>query len=231
MTAKNPIKHYLAWSARTNGKIIIIALVIILVAGLALAIARGIPSIANQFSEHMLNEFIVDIPVKLVILVVPCILLFKSKTHKEWQELHKDISITKKDYVTATYLEIFLSTFISLPVLLIIWIVAVLVDSSVSENILTIGVFNLGAGFFLIWMMTALVYTLQFTKLVKINDGAVLLVVCLFASLWTTMGFQSLLFLAEIPSLLKGAICALAGLVILLIGRAITAKLYEKVDL
>jgi hypothetical protein len=231
MTAKNPIKHYLAWATRTNGKIIIIALVIILVAGLALAIARGIPPIENQFSEHMLNEFIVDIPVKLVILVAPIILLFKSKTRKEWQELHKDISITKKDYATATYLEIFLSTFISLPVLLIIWIVAIRVDSSVIENILTIGVFNLGAGFFLIWMMVALVYTLQFTKLVKINDGAVLLVICLFASLWTTMGFQSLLFSTEIPSLLKGAICALAGLVILLIGRAITEKLYKKVDL
>ncbi|MCL1862230.1 MAG: hypothetical protein FWF78_01540 [Defluviitaleaceae bacterium] len=228
MCAKTPIKSYLAIQLRTHRKSVVIALITILIVGVALAIGRAIPAITNIFSEHMLNEFVVDIPVKLVILTVPIILFFKSKTHKEWQEAHQDIQITKKDFATATYLEIFLSTFVGVPVLFTIWIVAVLVDHSIIENILTIGVFNLGAGFFLIWMMTALVYTLRFTKLAKINQGAVLLVICLFASLWTTMGLQSLLFSMEMPFAMKAVICMLIGLVVIVIGWSITTKLYAK---
>jgi hypothetical protein len=227
VNTRNSIKYYLANSARTNGKPIFIFLIIFLVVGIIFAIGRSTSLFASLFSEHLLSEFVVDLPVKAAALIVPTILFIKSKSHKEWQEAHHDIP--KKDFTTAIYLEIFIASFVAVPVLFIIWIAAVLVDPSVIENILTIGVFNLGACFFWIWMMTALIYTLQFTKLANIREGAVLYVVCLFASLWLTVKLQSSLFSAGMP--VAALICAFAGLIVLVVGRAITARLYKNFNL
>ena len=231
MNTKNPIKGYLVQSAKTNKKPILFALFAILVAGLVLVIGRITPVFANIFSEHILREFVVDLPVKVVGLVVPFILVFKSKSHAEWHELHPDIPISKKKFAVAIYLEMFLSTFVAIPVLIVIWIVAGLIDPSIVESILTTGVFALGVMFFIVWVMTALIFTLQFTKLVEINDGTTLLCVSFLAAFGLGLGLQSLLFSTETPPMLAAVICAFIGLIMLLIGWAITARLYQKVDL
>ena len=92
---------------------------------------------------------------------------------------------------------------------------------------MSIGVFNLGAVLFVAWVMTALIFILQFTKLAD----EVLLIVCFGGSLGAAIGLQMLLHSMEVPYMLAAIICAFIGLILILIGRAISARLYEKIDL
>jgi len=164
-------------------------------------------------------------------------LLFRSKPHKEWQEIHKNEmecprkSLAAKEFATAIYLEIFLFTIISFVPLIINWGAAIVESSDVREKLFTIGVFNLGAVFFHIWMMASLVFILRFTKLAKIARGAILMLLCFFASLPVTMGLRLLLTSLEIPYVIAAAICTILGLIVLRVGWAVTVRLYEKVDL
>jgi len=235
MIAKDPIKYYLIQSVKMNGRHILIALIGTLAFGLILATTRVFPPIANLFSEHMLGEFVVDLPVKAAFLIIPIVLFYKSKTHKEWQEANQDTSITKKEFATAIYLEIFLSTFIGIFALLIIWIVAGLVDPSIVDRIHRVGVFSLGEGFLWVGLMTTLVFTLQFTALVKIAKGSLLLCASLLGSLQVIVILQNIswYFIDDvgIPIPLVTLTYASVGLFILVIGRTITARLYDKVDL
>jgi len=235
MDTKNPIRHYLAQSVRTNGKLIFIAFVLILIGGIILATIRVLPPIVNMFSEHMLGEFVVDLPLKAAFIVIPLILFYKSKFHEEWQEANPDTSITKSEFSTAIYLEIFLSTFIGIVALLIVWIVAGLVDPTIIPRILRVGVFSLGEGFLWVWLMTTLVYTLQFTPFAKISEGALLLCAALLGSLQVVVRLQntSWHFINDVgtPIPLVVATYTLVALVILVIGRTITARLYEKRNL
>jgi len=66
MSTKNPIKHYLAQSVHTNYKIVLLALFIILIAGVITVIVRNIPAIAGVISEHISTEMVVDFPVKFL---------------------------------------------------------------------------------------------------------------------------------------------------------------------
>jgi len=233
----HPAVYYLLNNARKNEKLIRNTLWILVAIGVILGIATTIPSLTDPLPEHLLKKLILDIPVWLMVIPLPLILLFKSKPHKEWQETHKNTmechrkSITAKEFAAVTYLEIFFATIISLAPLIINWGAAIVESSDVREKLFTIGVFNLGAVFFHIWTMTALFFILRFTKIAKIARRAVLMLLCFFASLSATLGLQSLLYSLEIPFTLAAAICAFLGLIILRIGCAITARLYEKVDL
>jgi len=233
MNTTNPIKHYLAQTVRTNGKWVLIAWSGVLVFGLILATARVLPPIQNLFSEHILGEFVVDLPVKAAFLIIPLILIVRSKSHKEWQEAN--LTITKKKFSTALYLEIFLFTFLGIPALIIIWLVAGLIDPTIIERIFITGILASGEMFLWVWLMTTLIYTLQFTPLGEISEGSVLVAVSLLGSLWLVVSLQNTLWYVvddmgvSIPIVV--ATYVFIGLIILVIGRTITAKLYEKVDL
>ena len=232
-----PAAYYLFNSTRANARLIYYYFLTFMPMGIALGIATTIPSLKDPLPEHLLNMLILDIPVWLMILPMPLILLFSSKPHKEWQEIHKNEmecprkSLTAKEFATATYLGIFLYTIVGFSLLIINWGVAITEGSDVREILFTIGVFNLGAVFFHIWMMASLVFILRFTKLAKIAPRAMLILICFFASLPVTMGLRSLLTSLEIPYVIAAAICALLGLIVLRIGWAITVRLYENVDL
>ena len=235
MNTTNPIKHYFAQSVRTNGKWVLIAWVGVLIFGLILATARVLPPIQNLFSEHMLGEFVVDLPVKAAFLVIPLILIVRSKSYKEWQEANLNVPITKKKFSTSLYLEIFLFTLLGIPTLIIIWLVAGLIDHAIIERIFITGILASGEMFLWVWLMTTLIYTLQFTPLGKISNGSVLVAVSLLGSLQLVVSLQNTLWYVvddmEVPIPIVVATYVFIGLIILVIGRTITAKLYEKVDL
>ena len=235
MNTKNPIKHYLSQSVRTNRKWVFFAWISILAFGLILATIRVLPPIASLFSEHILGEFVVDLPVKTAFLVIPLILIVRSKSHKKWQEANPDVPITKKNFSTALYLEIFLSIFLGVPALIITWIVAGLIDPVIVERIFITGILASGEMFLWVWLMTTLIYTLQFTPLVKVGDGSVLVAAGLLGSLWVVVSLQNTLWYSineiGVPIPLVVAIYMFVALLILVIGWVITAKVYEKVDL
>jgi hypothetical protein len=229
----NSIKHYLAQSVRTNGKWILIGWVGVLVFGLVLVLGRLLAPIQSIFSEHILSEFVVDIPLKAAFIILPIILFYRGETHKEWQE--DNPPITKKEFSTAIYLEIFLSVFLGIAALIIVWIVAGLADPDIVERIFEVGVFSLGEGFLWVGLMTTLVYTLQFTPLVKIGQGSVLLAISLIGSLQVIILLQTpawhFVNYVGISIPLLFAVYFLAALIVLFIGWAITAMLYKKIDL
>ena len=83
--------------------------------------------------------------------------------------------------------------------------------------------------------MTTMVYTLQFTPIVKIWDGRLLLAGSLLTSLQVIIRLQNFSWYL-INSIGVSILCVVAfyvfiGFIFLVIGRTITAKLYEKVDL
>jgi len=237
MTANtSPIKHYLAQSIRTNGKWVLVAWVGVLVSGLILVLGRLLPPIQNLLSEVILGGLVVNIPLKAAFIVIPLVLLCRSKTHKEWQEVNSDTPITRKEFSAASYLEIFLSTLLGLPALGIIWIVAGLTDPAIVEYILTVGVFGLGEGFLWVSLMATLIYTLQFTPLVKIAEGSILILIGLFGPLWIIASLLQpiswdFINYEGVPIPLVVVIYILAGLIVLVVGKTITAKLYEEIDL
>ncbi|MDR2833431.1 MAG: hypothetical protein LBV67_06930 [Streptococcaceae bacterium] len=226
-----PVKNYLTQSIRTNGKLILIVHFIILFAGVLLSIGRGIPAFASMFSDHLLTEFVIDLPVKIAGGATTIILLLKSKSYSDWQETFPNNPITKKEFAAATYLEMFISAFLGIPTLIIIWIVAAVVDPSVVDAMFTYGVFNVGGMIFLVWMMISVVYILQFTKLVKISQGSMVLIVGLFSSLWTTMGVQNILISMNLNRIIAAFICVILGLIILAISWKVTTILYEKKEM
>jgi hypothetical protein len=221
---------------RKNGKLILLATVGVLAVGLILAIGRIIPPINNLLSEELSVLLVANIALKVAFVAIPLILLVKGKTHKQWQEANPDTPITKKNFSTAIYLEMFLFTFIGFFLIVVIWAIAGLIDPDIAEPLLSVYVFGIGEGFLWVWMMTVLVYTLQFTPLVKIVDGIVLLLASFLGSLhiiaeflqplsWNYIDYEG------VPIPLVIGIYILVGLLLLIIGRTITAKLYEKVDL
>ena len=234
MNTKNPIKNYLMQSARTNGKTVLLALFALLVVWVAVAILRTIPAVTDIISERMLREFVVDLPVKFLIAVVPFIILKNDKSYAKWKETNPDSSITKKDFTTATYLNYFLISLTSIPVLAIIWVAAVLADPYILEYI-PMGIYNAGAMFFVVWAMAGLNYTLQFIRyLQKSKENKLTLAISFLISFGAAFGLQSLFYhVFELPRMvvLAAIIIAAMGLVVFLICRPITARLYEKSDL
>ena len=229
-----PAVYYLVSSANANDKLIGRMMITTMIVVYIFAIVGHILPFVDLFSESLLNIYIFEFPVWMTVLPLPIILLWRSKPHKEWQETHKNTmkvprkSITTKEFTTATYLEIFLSTIIASSLIVINWGgVLWALGPDVREILFTIGVFNLGFRFFHIWMMASLVFIFRFAKLAKVARGAILMLLCFFASLLATMGLQSLLTLLEIPYAIAAAICAILGLIVLRIGCAVTVRLHE----
>ena len=205
MNTKNPIKNYLMQSVRTNGKTVLLALFSLLIVWVAVAIMRTIPAVTNLISERLLREFVVDLPVKFLIAVVPFIIIKNDKSYAKWKETNPDSPITKKDFTTATYLNYFLFSLTSMPVLAVVWATA------------------------------GLNYTLQFIPYLQNDKGDTLApIIGFLVSFGTAFGLQMLFYqLFELPRMATVAaiIIAAIGLVIFLICRPITARLYEKFDL
>jgi len=234
MNAINSIKNYLMQSVRTNGKTVLLALFALLVVWVAVAILRTIPAVTDIISERMLREFVVDLPVKFLIAVVPFIILKNDKSYAKWKETNPDSSITKKDFTTATYLNYFLFSLTSMPVLAVVWVVAVLADPYILEYI-PMGIYNAGAMFFVVWAMAGLNYTLQFIpSWQKYREDDLALIISFLISFGTAFGLQMLFYrVFELPRMatIAAIIIAVIGLVVFLICRPITARLYEKFDL
>jgi len=234
VNTKTPIKNYLMQSVRTNGKTVLLALFALLIVWVAVAIMRTIPAVTNLISERLLREFVVDLPVKFLIAVVPFIIIKNDKSYAKWKETNPDSPITKKDFTTATYLNYFLFSLTSMPVLAVVWVVAVLADPYIFEYI-PMGIYNAGAMFFVVWAMAGLNYTLQFIAYLRNDKGDSLAIIIGFlVSFGTAFGLQSLFYrVFELPRMATPAalIIAAIGLVIFLICRPITARLYEKSDL
>ncbi|MCL2188664.1 MAG: hypothetical protein FWC16_04830 [Defluviitaleaceae bacterium] len=234
MTTKNPIKNYLVQSVSTNGKIVLLAWFVLLVVWVAVAIMRTIPAVTDIISERMLREFVVDFPVKFIIALIPYIILMKTKSYVEWTEANPDTPITKKDFTTATYLNYFLFSLASMPVLAVVWVVAVLADPYMLEYI-PMGIYNAGAMFFVVWAMAGLNCTMQFIPyLQKTKEKKLTLAIGFIISFAIAFGLQMLFYrVFELPRMAAVAaiIIAAIGLVVFLICRPITARLYEKSDL
>ncbi|MCL2202922.1 MAG: hypothetical protein FWB88_03150 [Defluviitaleaceae bacterium] len=237
MATQNPVKNFLSVSIKTERLMVLLTLFALLITGVAIGIIRTLPAFEDIIDPRMLRELIVDIPVKAVVGAVPFILLFRDKRYSEWTKDNPDISISKRDFAKGIYHRIFLSSLLSIPVLAIIWLVASVADPDITEYILSIGIFNAGAMFFCVWVMTGLVYTLQF-----ISKNEVFRYVLLYAGLIVAFGLAvALQMLAnnvfELPYMSAftvmgiSAIIAAIGLIILLICKPITAKLYEKSEL
>ncbi|MCL2171127.1 MAG: ABC-2 transporter permease [Defluviitaleaceae bacterium] len=231
MNTKNPIKNYLIQSVRTNGKIVLLALFALLVVWVAVAILRTVPAVTDVISERLLREFIVDLPVKFVVALLPYIILMRTESYSKWTKANPDTPITKKDFTTATYLNHFLLSLTSMPVLAVIWTVAVLADPYMLEYI-PMGIYNAGAMFFVVWAMAGLNYTLQFmTYFQKSKEKKLTLAISFIISFGIAFGLQSLFYsVFELPRMatLAAIIIAAIGLVVFLICRPITARLYEK---
>ncbi|MCL2569394.1 MAG: hypothetical protein FWE12_08245 [Oscillospiraceae bacterium] len=234
MNTKKPIKNYLMQSVRTNGKTVLLALFALLIVWVAVAIMRTIPAVTNVISERWLRELVVDLPVKFIIAVVPYIILTRTKSYSKWTEANPDAPISKKDFTTATYLNYFLFSLTSMPVLAVVWVVAVLADPYILEYI-PMGIYNAGAMFFVVWATAGLNYTLQFIQYLQNDKGDSLApIIGFLVSFGTAFGLQSLFYrVFELPRMATPAamIIAAMGLVVFLICRPITARLYEKFDL
>jgi hypothetical protein len=234
MTTKTPIKNYLIQSVRTNGKTVLLALFALLIVWVAVAILRTVPAVTNVISERLLREFVVDLPVKFVIGLIPYILLMRTKSYSKWTEANPDTPITKKDFTTVAYLNYFLFSLASMPVLAVVWVVAVLADPYMLAYI-PMGIYNAGAMFFVVWAMAGLNYTLQFIPYLQNDKGDNLApIIGFLVSFGTAFGLQSLFYhVFELPRMATPAamIIAAIGLVVFLICRPITARLYEKSDL
>jgi len=257
MKTKSPIKYYLAQSVRTNGKYALLAWVGTLVLCLILVTIRVLPPVYNLIPFLADDIFVFNVPPKLAPFAVPLVLflrnmmceqepkpdtptekgliVFRGASHKAWQEDNPDIPITKKQFATALYLEIFLSTFLGVFALGIIWVVAGLLDSIVFEYIFRNGIHVLGVVFLWVCLATTMFYTLQFSPLKKIANGGLLLFISLLGSLqvaaWLQNNSWPLIDDRGIPIPLVFMVFTLIGLIFLVIGRAITAQLYERVDL
>jgi len=209
------------------------ALFVLLIVWVAVAIMRTIPAVTNVISERWLRELVVDLPVKFIIAVVPYIIIRSNKGYAKWKETNPDSPITKKDFTTATYLNYFLFSLTSMPALAVVWVVAVLADPYMLAYI-PMGIYNAGAMFFVVWAMAGLNYTLQFIpSWQKYREDDLALIISFLISFGTAFGLQSLFYrVFELPRMATPAamIIAAMGLVVFLICRPITARLYKKYE-
>jgi len=223
-TTKNPIKQYLAQSVRINGKLILLVLLGILVAGVGVSLIGFIPE-----HREVVSLILFNLPAKIIVLIVPIILILKSKTYSEWSTANPNITIAKKDFTNATYTELFIASFFDIPILALIWISAHFVYPGMVD--LNEGVAILGGSLGVAWGMIGLVCSLQFTKLVSISEGAMVFAVGFFVPFGVVVAIQRTLNAIELPLLFIAGVPALVGLVVLIISRPIAVRLQERVDL
>jgi len=247
MSNKKPIRNYLAYRMRMHGKLTLQVLLLILGAGIVVSLAGFIPQ-----AQGLVSTVVSDIPVKLIFFAAPAVLIFKSKTYSQWHEYAPKLPMKKKDFINATYLEIFLSSLYGIPVLAIIWLVASLVHPGIVD--FNEGLAVAGGSFGIVLIMTGLVYSLQFTKLGKSEElllsigffgsfgfvfllqvslfrlKEMLLTVDFFSSLGFTFEFSQLLIEIDSIHTISALAPVIIGLIVFLICLVVSIKLQEKVD-
>ena len=232
MRHEKGVRTYLGRSIQRNGRWLGIAWVCVLVFGLTLAIGRTTPWFEGVFSAHLLREFVVDIPLKLAFLVCPIVLFYQHKRYDVWQSENADVHLTKAQFVMGSYLEIVLAVLFGLCGLAVVWLVAGWIDPTVVADILQVGVFSLGEGFLWVSVMTTMVYPLMFTSLVRIAKGEMLVAICLLFALQVVIMFQPwawyLMNDVGVGVLVMLLGYMLGGLVVLVIGGVLTARLYQQ---
>jgi len=122
-------------SISTNGKLVLLVLLGTLMVGVAISLIGLIPE-----HQELVSLLISDLPAKITIMAVPIILILKSKTYSEWCSEFSNITITKKDFLNASFLELFLSSMLGIPVLTIIWTIAYFVSPGIVDMNEGIGV-------------------------------------------------------------------------------------------
>jgi MFS family permease len=230
---KNPLQQYLAQVWQANWRYGLLGLLIVLTVSLALIFLRTTPFMQELLSERMLMEFVIDLPVKSSVIVLPFVLFYRGKMYAAWVAENPNIHISKKDFSTGTYLSIFLASLLGLPILIAVFVISSIVDPNTTERILTNGIFNTGAMVFFICVMAAIVYTLQFAKFMQKKQGAFFqMEIAALPSILLAAGLQALiqLTLTEQSYIFHTVVIVLMGFVVLLIGRVLTARKYEKMD-
>ena len=86
------MKSYLAQSVRTNGKLVMLVMLGILVVGVALSLLGFIPE-----QRELVTLLIFDLLSKIAVGLIPLILIMKSKTYSEWCKTNPEPTISKKD--------------------------------------------------------------------------------------------------------------------------------------
>jgi len=122
-TTPGTIKDFLTQSIRTNSKLILLVLLCMLVVGVAILLIGLIPE-----HREVVSLVIFNLPAKITVGLIPIILILKSKTYSEWNTANPNIALSKKDFTNASYLEVFLSSFLGILPLVLIWIAAYLVS-------------------------------------------------------------------------------------------------------
>ena len=224
MNTKNPMKSYLAQSIRTNGKLVMLVMLGILVAGVAISLLGFIPE-----QRELVTLLIFDLLTKISVGLIPIILIMKSKTYSEWCETNPELTLSKKDFMNATFLENFLSSFLGVLPLVLIWIAVHFLNTGMVDLDEGFGV--LGGMFGVVWAMIGLVYSLQFSKLGNINEGAVLLAVAFLVPFWVVVAIQRTLHEMELSMLFVASVPAIIGFIVFIVSRPIAVRLQEKVEL
>jgi len=224
MNTKNPMKSYLAQSVRTNGKQVMIVMLGILGVGMAFSLLGFIPE-----QRELVTLLIFDLLPKMAVTLIPIILIMKSKTYSEWCETNPELNISKKDFMNATFLENLFSSFLGVLPLVLVWITVYFVDTGMVDLEEGFGV--LGGMFGVVWAMIGLVYSLQFSKLGNINEGAVLLAVVFLVPFWGVVAIQRTLHEMELSMLFVASVPAIIGFIVFIVSCPIAVRLQEKVEL
>jgi hypothetical protein len=217
------MKSYLKQSVRTNGKIVLLVLLGILLAGIGISLVGIIPE-----HRELVTLLISDLPAKIVIGAIPIILILKTKDYSDWIDANPSANVTKRDFINGMYLEGFISSLIGLVALGIIWAIALFISPELVDFNEGFGV--IGGMFGVVWAMIGLVYSLQFTKLGDINEGAVLFAVGFFVPFGIVVAIQQTLHATELPLIFPTLVPALVGFIVFIVSRPIAVRLQENAE-
>lgn len=219
------MKSYLKQSVRTNGKIVLFVLLGILLVGIGVSLVGIIPE-----HRELVTLLISDSLAKIVIGLIPIILIIKTKAYSDWIEANPSANVTKRDFINGMYLEGFISSFISLVVLAIIWAIAIFINPELVDFHEGFGV--AGGMFGVVWAMIGLVYSLQFTKLGDINEGAILLGVGFLVPFGIVVAIQQTLYnVLDLPHIFAVVVPAIFGFIVFIVSRPIAVKLQENAEM
>jgi len=216
-------KIYLTQSARTNCKLVLLVLLGILVAGVGASLVGIIPE-----HRELVSLVISDLPAKMAIGLIPIILIFKTKDYSDWIEANPSANVTKRGFINGMYLEGFVSSLLGLVALAIIWAVAFFISHELVD--FQEGLSVIGGAFGIVWAMIGIVYSLQFTKLGDISEGAILFAIGFFVPFGVVVAIQRAFHAIELPLIFIAGVPALVGLIVFMVSRPIAVSLQEKVE-
>ena len=144
--------------------------------------------------------------------------------HSRWETPGRSATARSTVLVNALYLELFIASLVGIPALALTWVAAQLAGPSLVDA--SYGIVVAAGGLCMMWTMTGLVYTLEFTRLGE--NAETLTVVCIFVSLGFAVGLTQLFHAVDFHQALTAGLLVLAGLAVLLICRRLSAGLYDK---